>query len=339
MMWNYALSSLLAGATLVLYDGATAHPGPEALWDVAREAGVAHFGVGAAFLVAGMKAGLPFAADSFPQLRTLGSTGSPLPAEAYDWVYGQVKPDVWLVSISGGTDICSAFVGGCPLLPLRRGRIQCRMLGCDLEAYDEAGRPLRDSLGEMVIRQPMPSMPVRFWNDPGDARYRASYFTRYPGVWTHGDWVEIASTDGSLSIQGRSDATLNRDGVRIGTAEIYGAVESLPEVADSLVVGVERPDGGYRMPLFVVLREGASPGPALDARIRAVLRERCSPRHVPDEVVAVPDIPYTLSGKKMETPVKRILSGADPDRVASRDTMKNPAALDAFIRIAAAWKG
>jgi len=339
MMWNYALSSLLAGATLVLYDGAPAHPAPGALWDVAREAGVAHFGVGAAFLVAGMKAGLHPAADGFPQLRTLGSTGSPLPAAAYDWVYTHVKPDVWLVSISGGTDICSAFVGGCPLLPVRRGRIQCRMLGCDLEAYDEAGLPVRDSLGEMVIRQPMPSMPLGFWNDPGDERYRASYFSRYPGVWTHGDWVEIASADGSLSIQGRSDATLNRDGIRIGTAEIYGVVESLPEVADSLVVGVERPGGGYRMPLFVVLREGSAPGPALDTRIRTALRQRCSPRHLPDEVVVVPEIPYTLSGKKMETPVKRILAGSDPDKVASRDTMKNPAALDAFIRFAAAWEG
>lgn len=337
MMWNYALSSLLAGATLALYDGSPAYPGPDALWRFARQAELSHLGVGAAFLVSCMKAGLRFGDDEFPLLRTLGSTGSPLPAEAFDWVYRSLKRDVWLISLSGGTDICSAFVGGCPLLPVRRGRIQCRMLGCELEAYDEQGQPIRESMGEMVILQPMPSMPLRFWNDVGHERYYASYFTKFPGVWTHGDWVGIDAWDGSLTIQGRSDATLNRDGVRIGTAEIYAAVETMPELADSLVVGVERPDGGYRMPLFVVLRSGAEQGPALEARIRSTIRERCSPRHVPDEVIVVPEIPYTLSGKKMETPVKRILAGAEPDSVASRDTMKNPSAMDAFLRLAEMW--
>jgi acetoacetyl-CoA synthetase len=339
MMWNYALSSLLAGATLALYDGSPAYPGPDGLWRFARQAELSHFGTGAAFLVSCMKAGLRFGEDEFPLLRTIGSTGSPLPAEAFDWVYRSVKRDVWLISLSGGTDICSAFVGGCPLLPVRRGRIQCRMLGCDLEAYDEQGLPVRDSLGEMVIRRPMPSMPVRFWNDAGDERYRASYFEKFPGVWTHGDWVGIDSEDGMLTIQGRSDATLNRDGVRIGTAEIYGAVETMPELADSLVVGIDRPDGSYHMPLFVVLRPGAEAGPDLEVRIRSTLREHCSPRHVPDEVVVVPEIPYTLSGKKMELPVKRILEGVDPSRVASPDTIRNPQALDVFIQLAATWAG
>jgi acetoacetyl-CoA synthetase len=286
-----------------------------------------------------MKAGLRFEEDAFPVLRTIGSTGSPLPEEAFDWVYRSVKRDVWLISLSGGTDICSAFVGGCPLLPVRRGRIQCRMLGCDLEAYDEKGLPVRDSLGEMVIRQPMPSMPLRFWNDEGVERYRASYFSRFPGVWTHGDWVEIDPVDGSLAIRGRSDATLNRDGVRIGTAEVYRVVESMPEVVDSLAVGVETARDGYRVILFVVLSALGRENPDWEERLRLSIRLHASPRHVPDAMFEVPEIPYTLSGKKMELPVKRILEGVDPSRVASPDTIRNPQALDAFIQLAASWGG
>lgn len=339
MMWNYALSSLLAGATLALYDGSPAYPGPDGLWRFARQAGLSHLGTGAAFLVSCMKARLRFGDDEFPLLRTIGSTGSPLPAEAFDWVYRSVKRDVWLISLSGGTDICSAFVGGCPLLPVRRGRIQCRMLGCDLEAYDEQGLPVRDSLGEMVIRRPMPSMPVRFWNDAGDERYRASYFEKFPGVWTHGDWVEIDSVDGSLAILGRSDATLNRDGVRIGTAEMYRVVESMPEVVDSLAVGVETARDGYRVILFVVLSALGRENPTWEERLRLAIRLHASPRHVPDAMFEVPEIPYTLSGKKMELPVKRILEGVDPSRVASPDTIRNPKALDAFIQLAASWGG
>ena len=331
MMWNYAVGSLLAGATLVLYDGAPAHPDLQVLWTFAQQTGIHHFGSGAAFYISCMKAGLSFPPNAFPMLRTIGSTGSPLPPEAFRWVYSSVKSDVWLVSISGGTDVCSAFVGGCPLLPVHAGEIQCRLLGCDLESFDEAGRQVRDSVGEMVVRQPMPSMPVFFWNDPGNARYRASYFDSFPGVWRHGDWIEITGR-GTVVISGRSDATLNRDGVRIGTSEVYGVVEGIPEVADSLVVCIERKDGSFHMPLFVVLREGAELDDALRDRIKRELRTRCSPRHVPDAIHRVEEVPYTISGKKMETPVKKILMGSEPSKAASLDTMRNPASLDDYVR-------
>lgn len=333
MMWNYALSSLLTGATLVLYDGSAGYPGMDRLWHLAQAHQIEHFGGGAAFFVACMKAGLSFQANDFPHLRTIGSTGSPLPPEAFEWIYGAVKRDVWLISLSGGTDVCSAFVGGCPLRPVHAGEIQCRMLGCDLEAFDAAGRPVRGAAGEMVIRQPMPSMPVYFWDDPDQTRYRASYFSGFPDVWTHGDWVELTDRD-TLKITGRSDATLNRDGVRIGTAELYRTLESMPEVADSLVVCIDRPDGSQHMPLFVVTAGDMPLDEDLMQRIRREIRTRCSPRHVPDEIIAVPSIPYTLSGKKTEMPVKRILMGAHPDQVISRDTLRDPSALDAFIRMA-----
>jgi acetoacetyl-CoA synthetase len=334
MMWNYAVGSLLAGATLLLYDGAPAHPDMKALWSFAQEAGIHHFGSGAAFYISCMKAGLTFGPEALPLLRTVGSTGSPLPAEAFRWIYDSVKRDVWLVSISGGTDVCSAFVGGCPLLPVHAGEIQCRLLGCDLESFDETGQPVRDSVGEMVIRQPMPSMPIRFWNDTGDERYRASYFESFPGVWRHGDWIEITD-DGSIVISGRSDATLNRDGVRIGTSEVYGVVESLPEVADSLVVCIERKDGSFHMPLFVVMRESFELDDPLKERIKRELRARCSPRHVPDAIHSVSEVPYTISGKKMETPVKKILMGIEPSKAASLDTMRNPHSLAQYMRFAA----
>lgn len=338
MMWNYSLSSLLAGATLLLYDGSPTYPGPDALWRFARQAEASHVGTSAAYLLACMKAGLRFDEDAFPMLRSLGSTGSPLPPEAYEWVYQSVKRDLWLQSISGGTDVCSAFVGPSPLLPVHHGRMQCRLLGCDLEAYDEQGLPVRDRLGEMVIRQPMPSMPLQFWNDPGHARYRSSYFEHFPGVWTHGDWVEISAADGSLAIQGRSDATLNRGGVRIGTAEVYRVVESMLEVKDSLVVGIERPDGAYHILLFVVLTAAGKAHSTWEEKVRLKLRLHASPRHVPDVLFEVPEIPYTLNGKKMEMPVKRIFLGAAPEAVAHRDTMKNPLALEAFVGLAAAWR-
>lgn len=333
MMWNYALSSLLAGATLVLYDGSAGYPGLDRLWDLAQVHQIQHVGGGAAFYIACMKAGLSFDADAFPHLRTIGSTGSPLPPEAFEWIYEAVKRDVWLISLSGGTDVCSAFVGGCPLRPVVAGEIQCRMLGCDLEAFDAAGRTIRGVAGEMVIRQPMPSMPVYFWDDPGNTRYRASYFSGFPDVWTHGDWVELTDRD-TLKITGRSDATLNRDGVRIGTAELYRTLESMPEISDSLVVCIDRPDGSQYMPLFVVLTHGVALDEDLKQRIRREIRTRCSPRHVPDEIISVPSIPYTLSGKKTEMPVKRMLMGAHPEEVISRDTLRDPSALDAFIRMA-----
>lgn len=329
MMWNFSVASLLTGATLMLYDGSAGYPGMNTLWDYAAEEGIQHFGGGAAFFIACMKSGMHFQHDQFPQLRTIGSTGSPLPPEAFEWVYGHVKKDVWLISFSGGTDICSGFVGGCPHKPVYAGEIQCRLLGCYLEAFDENANPVRDTLGEMVILEPMPSMPVYFWNDPGQARYHSSYFEHYPGIWRHGDWIEITSR-GTVIIYGRSDATLNRDGVRIGTSEIYSCVETIDEVQDSLVVCVERDGGQYYMPLYVVMREGSTLTDDVKAKIKRQLREQYSPRHVPDEIIAVPEIPYTISGKKMETPVKKILMGTPVDTSASRDTMRNPSALDHF---------
>jgi acetoacetyl-CoA synthetase len=333
MMWNYALSSLLTGATLVLYDGSAGHPDLNVLWQFAAHQRINHFGGGAAFFIACMKAGLTFEENVFPDLRTIGSTGSPLPSEAFEWIYASVKRDVWLISLSGGTDVCSAFVGGCPLRPVYAGEIQCRMLGSDVETFDWSGKPVRAEAGEMVIRQPMPSMPVFFWDDPENARYHQAYFTGYPGVWRHGDWLELTARD-TLKITGRSDAILNRDGVRIGTAEIYRTLESMPDVIDSLVVCIDRPDGSQHMPLFVVIANGIVLDDALKQCIRRELKNRCSPRHVPDDIISVPAIPYTLSGKKTEMPVKRILMGADPEAVVSRDTLRNPEALDIFIRIA-----
>jgi acetoacetyl-CoA synthetase len=329
MMWNFSVASMLAGATLVLYDGSAGHPDLNVLWELAKEEEIHHFGGGAAFFIACMKAGMRYRDIELPSLRTIGSTGSPLPPEAFEWVYRDVKKDVWLISFSGGTDICSGFVGGCPHLPVYSGEIQCRLLGCYLESFNEAGQPVRNELGEMVILRPMPSMPIYFWNDEGNERYRNSYFGHFPGVWRHGDWIEITDR-GSVVIYGRSDATLNRDGVRIGTSEIYRAVDSIQEIQDSLVVCVEREGGQYYMPLYVVMKPGFELNDDVRAKIRKQLREQYSPRHVPDEIIAVPDIPYTISGKKMETPVKKILMGVSAEQAASRDTMKNPEALGYF---------
>lgn len=336
MMWNFSMASLLIGSTLVLYDGAAGFPNLNVLWDLVDQAKINHFGGGAAYYIACQKAGLrPIKTHSLSSLRTIGSTGSPLPAEGFDWVYESVKKDVWLISLSGGTDICSAFVGGCPLLPVYPGEIQRRLLGCKLEAFGEDEQPVRGELGEMVILEPMPSMPIYFWNDPENSRYLSSYFDTYgPSIWRHGDFIKITSHNGVI-IYGRSDATLNRDGVRIGTAEIYSAVERLPEIADSLVVGLEKADGGYFMPLFVVLRHGKTLDDALIGRIKQTLRTQCSPRHVPDAIFAVSEVPYTISGKKMEMPVKKILAGLDPGLIGSKDTMRNPNSLDAFAEFSA----
>ena len=330
MMWNFSMASLLLGATLVLYEGSPAYPDINRLWQFVEQAQITHFGGGAAYFLACMRAGLrPGDATGLRSLRTIGSTGSPLPPEGFRWVYEAVKDNVWLISFSGGTDICSGFVGGNPLAPVVAGEIQCRLLGCKVEAFDENGKPVREALGEMMILEPMPSMPIYFWNDPNNERYRASYFEQNPDVWRHGDFIKITD-QGSVIIYGRSDATLNRDGVRIGTAEIYSAVESLPEIADSLVVGIELPDGTYQMPLFVVLRNGYTLNDDLQKRIKQALRSQYSPRHVPDSIRQIDEIPYTISGKKMETPVKKILMGQQADRVASPDTMRNPGALAAF---------
>lgn len=331
MMWNFSVAALLAGATLVLYEGSPAFPSLGRLWEMAANAGVHHFGVGAAYLIQCQRAGLTPSTQQLSSLRTIGSTGSPLTPEAFDWVYQSVKKNTWLISFSGGTDVCSGFVGGCILLPVYRGEIQCRLLGCDLIAVNAAGQAIEGEVGEMVIRKPMPSMPLFFWNDANDQRYRSSYFEKIPGYWWHGDFISISSRKGVV-IYGRSDATLNRDGVRIGTAEIYRVVDAFSEINDSLVVCIEKKDGTFYMPLFVKTQEGIQLSEDLQQQIKIELRRQCSPRHVPDAIIVVPDIPYTISGKKMEIPVKRILMGMAPEKAADADAVKNPAALKAFAR-------
>jgi acetoacetyl-CoA synthetase len=336
MMWNFLQASLLMGATPVLFDGSPGYPNLNRLWELSEELPIHHFGTSAPYLVACMKKGLVPGKDfDLRQLRSIGSTGAPLPAEAFEWVYEVVGSHLWLCSMSGGTDVCTAFVGGVPFSPVRRGLIQGRALGCALYAYDEHGARVTETLGEMVIEQPMPSMPVYFWNDPGDTRYRQSYFAEYPGKWRHGDWIKVFP-DGQLIIQGRSDATLNRKGVRIGTAEIYRVLDQIPELKDALILNLEQPDGSDKMPLFVV--SGLEVDAHLREQINRELKTQCSPRHVPDEIIQVPDVPYTLSGKKMEVPVKKILLGMDISSSLNRDAVRNPEALDWFISWAQAQK-
>jgi acetoacetyl-CoA synthetase len=331
MMWNYLVSGLGVGSTLVLFDGSPGHPDLGALWRMAAEEGVTCFGTSAPYLMACRKAGLrPGELADLSALRALGSTGAPLPAEGFRYVYEAVSPSVQLQSVSGGTDLCTAFVGGAPLVPVWEGEISCRALGAAVEAYGPDGRSRVGEQGELVLTRPMPSMPVGFWNDPSGSRYRAAYFDAFPGVWRHGDWITITSR-GSCVISGRSDATLNRGGVRVGTSEFYAVVEALPEVADSVVVHLEEAD---ELILFVALRDGCELSDELVRRIRSTLRSALSPRHVPDRVVAVPAVPRTLSGKKLEVPVKRILTGTPAELAASRGSLANPHALDAFEELA-----
>ena len=331
MMWNFLQASLLVGATAVLYDGSPGYPDLNVLWKLAQDARIQHFGTSAPFLMTCLKNNVePHKTVDLSALRSVGSTGSPLPPEGFAYATERVKPGVWLSSMSGGTDICTAWVGGCPWEPVVAGEIQCRCFGCAMEAFDETGQPVTDQVGEMVVTKPMPSMPVFFYNDSDFARYRASYFEDYAGLWRHGDFVRITAR-GSVIIHGRSDATLNRQGVRIGTAEIYRAVEGIPDVKDSLIVHLERPDGSDFMPLFVVLYEGVALDEALISRLKTEIRRQYSPRHVPDAVVAVPQIPYTLSGKKMELPVKKILLGQPPEQVVNPGSVRNPEAIEWFI--------
>ena len=331
MMWNLLLGSLLVGGTAVLYDGNPGYPDLGVLWEMAAQAGVTLFGTSAAFLAASLKHGVrPGAEHDLSQLRAIGSTGSPLAVDVFGWVYAAVKSDVWLISLSGGTDVASAFVGGVPTLPVHAGELQARSLGARVEAFDEAGHSVVGETGELVLTAPLPSMPVSFWNDPDGRRYRESYFEMYPGVWRHGDWIRIAER-GSAVIEGRSDSTLNRQGIRFGTSELYGVVEGLPEVLDSLVIGLELPGGRYWMPLFIVLAEGIELDDALTARIKATIRASLSQRHVPDAIVAVPAIPRTLTGKKMEVPVKRLLLGRPLAEVAAPGAIADPHALERFI--------
>ncbi|CAA9483945.1 MAG: Acetoacetyl-CoA synthetase [uncultured Solirubrobacteraceae bacterium] len=338
MMWNFLIGAMLTGAEIVLYDGSPGTPDLNVLWELAARTRATTFGTSAAFLGSCRKAGLTPAADhDLTALRAVGSTGSPLSPESFEWVYDEVGSDLWLYSTSGGTDVCTAFVGGVPILPVHRGELQARALGCAVAAWDEDGRELVGGVGELVITQPMPSMPVFFWNDPSGRRLRESYFEMYPGVWRHGDWIEITPR-GSAVIHGRSDATINRGGIRMGTAEIYRAVLAVDAVVDALVVDVPREGTEAWMPLFVVLRPGVALDDGLVEQLRAAIRSACSPRHVPDQVIAVAEVPRTLSGKVLEVPVKRILMGVAPEQAAARDALANPAALEPFVALARAGR-
>ena len=334
MMWNFLVGVLLTDAAIVLYDGNPGHPDLGRLWDLAQETGMTCFGTSASFIASCMKAGVePARGRDLSRLRSVGSTGSPLSPEGFQWVADELGSDKWLFSTSGGTDVCTAFVGGVPTLPVHRGELQARALGAAVAAFDDAGQPLIGEVGELVITQPMPSMPVAFWNDEDGSRLRESYFEMYPGVWRHGDWIEITER-GSAVIYGRSDSTINRGGIRMGTAEIYRAVLALPQISDALVVDVPREGEENWMPLFVALAPDVQLDDELTAAIARRVRADCSPRHVPSEVIAVAQIPRTLSGKVLEVPVKRILMGVDPAVAASRDSLANPAALDWFAAFA-----
>jgi len=335
MMWNFLASGPAVGAAIVLYDGNPGHPDLTTLWRMAAEAGVTYFGTSAPFLLACRKAGIiPKSTVDLSALRGIGSTGAPLPAEGFRWVYDAVSGTAQLGSLSGGTDMCTGFVGSSPLLPVYEGEIACRCLGAKVEAFDPAGHPVVGELGELVITEPMPSMPVGFWNDPTGERYREAYFDVFPGVWRHGDWITFTER-GTCVITGRSDATLNRGGVRLGTAEFYSVVEGLEEVLDSVVVHLEDAEGGAgELLLFVVLADGVELDDTLRGTIAAQLRTALSPRHVPDEIYQVSAVPRTLSGKKLEVPVKRILNGTPVDRAAARGALANPESLAAFEKLA-----
>jgi acetoacetyl-CoA synthetase len=334
MMWNLVVAGLLTGSTVLLYDGNPGHPDMDVLWEFAEKTRMTCFGTSASYITACMKADIEPGRDfDLTNLKSIGSTGSPLPPEGFEWAYAHVKEDLWLFSTSGGTDLCSAFVGGVPLLPVRAGELQARSLGAKVEAFDEEGNPQADDVGELVITEPMPSMPIYFWNDPEGERYRESYFDVYPGVWRHGDWIKVKE-NGACVIYGRSDSTINRGGIRMGTSEIYSAVDKLEEVADSLVVDVPREGGGSFMPLFVVLQEGVEFDDDLKNTIKGTIKENTSPRHVPNEIFAVPEIPKTLNGKKLEVPVKKILSGTPPEEAASKESLSNPESLDHYVELA-----
>jgi acetoacetyl-CoA synthetase len=352
MMWNFVVGGLLAGATVVAYDGSAVHPGPDELWRLAAEVGVTYFGTGAPYLIASMKAGLrPREVHDLSRLRGIGSTGSPLPPEGFDWVYSAVAPDpdaqrgdpavartttgrprraFVLGSFSGGTDMCTGFVGPNPLLPVRRGIIAGPCLGAKVEAFDADGKAVVGEVGELVLTVPMPSMPVGFWGDETGEKYEASYFAQFPGIWRHGDWIMILP-DGGCVIYGRSDATLNRGGVRMGTSEFYRIVEELPEVADSLVIDTGTLGSEGRLVLYLVLTSGASLDDALRTKIRLILRSQLSPRHVPDEMHQVPGVPRTLSGKKLEVPVRKILTGTPVEAAADPDSLANPEVLAYYL--------
>jgi acetoacetyl-CoA synthetase len=334
MMWNFLVSGLLTRAAIVLFDGNPGHPDMGTLWDLAERAGVTMFGTSAAYIGACMKAGVePGSGRDLGALKAIGSTGSPLSPEGFDWIYEHLGEDTWLFSTSGGTDLCTAFVGGVATLPVYRGEIQARALGAAIEAWSEDGEPVVEEVGELVVTEPMPSMPIYFWGDADGSRFRESYFEMFPGTWRHGDWLELTRR-GTAVIYGRSDSTINRGGIRMGTSEIYRAVLGIEEIVDALVVDLPRPGTDGWMPLFVVMREGAELDEELPREIARRVREQCSPRHVPDEVFEIDEVPRTLSGKVLEVPVKKILMGTPVEKAASRDSLANPSSLDYFVEMA-----
>ncbi|MBP7591031.1 MAG: acetoacetate--CoA ligase [Chloroflexi bacterium] len=334
MMWNYMLGSLLSGASIVVYNGSPAYPNIQELFKLAEASGMTYFGTSAAFVTACIKAGIrPNQTYDLSRIRGVGSTGSPLTMEGFQWIYDNVNQELALESLSGGTDLCTAFVGGARIQPIYAGEIQGAALGAKVQAFNEAGEPVVGEVGELVITEPMPSMPLYFWNDPEMARYKESYFEMFPGVWRHGDWISFNARGGCV-IYGRSDSTINRQGIRMGTSEIYRVVESFDEVADSLIIDLELLGRESYLPLFVVLRAGLELDDDLRQRIAHKLRQEVSPRHVPNEIIQIAEVPYTLSGKKMEVPIRKILLGMDAQQAAKRGAMRNPQSIDFFLSFA-----
>lgn len=334
VMWNILLSGLIAGAAVVLYDGNPMVPKEDRLWELAAETGMTLFGASPTFLNGQMKAGIhPNRLYDLSKMDSILLGGSPVMPEHMEWCFGNLRPDIWVTSQSGGTDVASAFVGGMPTLPVHAGEIQTRCLGVDVHAFDETGQAITGEVGELVVSKPMPSMPLYFWNDEGGRRYYESYFDTYEGHWRHGDYFKVNERGGCF-ILGRSDSTLNRYGVRIGTAEIYRTIEGLEEIEDSIIVNLDLPGGNFFMPLFVVMKTGTALTDQVKQKINKALREKYSPRHVPDRIYEISAVPYTLTGKKMEVPVRKILLGVSPEKAASRDAMSNPQAIDYFIEFA-----
>ena len=334
MMWNYLVGALFARATVVIYDGSPAYPSMSVQFELAEKAGVTYFGTSAAFISACLKADIhPNQDYDLSAIRAVGCSGSPLSIDGFQWIYENINKDLALESLSGGTDLCTAFVGGARILPIYPGEIQGASLGANVQAFDEEAKPVRNELGELVITEPMPSMPLYFWNDEDMTLYTESYFHMYPGIWRHGDWIRFNDRGGCV-IFGRSDSTINRQGIRMGTSEIYRVVESFDEILDSLIIDLEFHDRESFMPLFLVLREGASLDEDLKTRIRNKLRRDVSPRHVPNEMLTIDEVPYTLSGKKMEVPIRKILLGMEVDRAANLGAMRNPEAINYFLEYA-----
>jgi acetoacetyl-CoA synthetase len=334
MMWNFQVAGLLVGATIVCYGGSPNHPKPDALWDIAGRVGATVLGTSPGYVLGCAKAGaVPRTEHDLSALRTVGITGSSLPASSSLWLRDNVGERVQVASISGGTDVVSAFVGGVRTVPVWPGELSAPYLGVALDAWDESGHPVRgEQVGELVITKPMPSMPIAFWNDPDGSRYRDAYFEMFPGVWRHGDWITITE-HGSIVVHGRSDSTLNRHGIRMGSADIYQAVERLPEIAEALVIGAEQPDGSYWMPLFVMLADDAELTDELRERIKRTIRDEVSPRHVPDEIIVAPGVPHTRTGKKLEVPIKKLFQGADPARIVDKSAVDDPALLDWYANL------